>query len=306
MRDTRLRAAGGELWALVSQQHGVVTRQQLLARGLTSRVIAHRVRSGRLHPVYRGVYAVGRPHLESHGRWMAAVLACGSLARLSHTSGGALYEVIPLEGRARIHVSVPADVYRRIPGAVVHRREALSARNDVRHHGIPVTDPVSTMIDLATVLTPRQLETAINEADKRDLVSADQLRSALERFPRRTGVPALRALLDQHTFTLTDSDLEKLFLPIARGAGVARPKTRLCLNGFRVDFFWPDLGLVVETDGLRYHRTPAEQARDRLRDQTHTAAGLTPLRFTHAQIAFEPEYVSATLEVVARRLSEAL
>ena len=101
---------------------------------------------------------------------------------------------------------------------------------------------------------------------------------------------------------LTESELEQLFLPIARRAGLGLPITRALVNGFKVDFYWPELGLVVETDGLRYHRTPAQQARDRIRDQTHSAAGLTPLRFTHAQVRFETEYVEATVAKVARRL----
>jgi very-short-patch-repair endonuclease len=115
----------------------------------------------------------------------------------------------------------------------------------------------------------------------------------------------LRELLDRRTFVLTDSELERRFLPIARGAGLARPLTGRYLDGFKVDFYWPDLGLVVETDGLRYHRTAAEQACDRLRDQTHTARGLTALRFTHAQVRFEPDHVGEVLARVARRLTSA-
>ena len=108
--------------------------------------------------------------------------------------------------------------------------------------------------------------------------------------------------MDRLTFVLTESELERLFLPVARRAGLGLPTTRALVNGFKVDFYWPELGLVVETDGLRYHRTPAQQARDRIRDQTHSAAGLTPLRFTHAQVRFEAEYVEATVAKVARRL----
>ena len=110
----------------------------------------------------------------------------------------------------------------------------------------------------------------------------------------------LRELLDRRTFRLTDSELERLFLPIAREAGLSPPQTGVWLNGYEVDFYWPELGLVVETDGLRYHRTPAQQAKDRLRDQVHMAAGLRPLRFTHAQVAFEPHHVRTTLVAVAR------
>jgi very-short-patch-repair endonuclease len=101
---------------------------------------------------------------------------------------------------------------------------------------------------------------------------------------------------------MTDTELERRFLPIARRAGLSRPETQAHVNGFRVDFYWPELGLVVETDGLRYHRTPAQQAIDRIRDQAHAAAGLTPLRFTRAQVRYEPSHVEATVAAVARRL----
>src|SRR5207247_7427835 len=116
------------------------------------------------------------------------------------------------------------------------------------------------------------------------------------------GVGPLRRLLDHRTHVLTGSELERSCLPIARRAGLSLPQTRRRINGFVVDFYWPELGLVVETDGLRYHRTPAQQARDRFRDQAHAAAGLTPLRFTHAQIRWEPRHVERTLASVASRL----
>ena len=117
----------------------------------------------------------------------------------------------------------------------------------------------------------------------------------------RRGASTVRRVLDYRTFTLTDSETEQRFLPIARRAGLSLPQTQVYVNDFKVDFYWPDLGLIVETDGLRYHRTPAEQARDRLRDQTHTAAGLTCLRFTRAQVRFEPAHVGAVLSSVAGR-----
>jgi very-short-patch-repair endonuclease len=112
-------------------------------------------------------------------------------------------------------------------------------------------------------------------------------------------------LLDLQTFTITDSELERRFLRLARAAGLPTPETQAWVNGFRVDFHWPRLGLVVETDGLRYHRTPAQQARDRLRDQAHTAAGLTALRFAGVQVRFEADQVQATLVAVAKRLDGA-
>jgi very-short-patch-repair endonuclease len=116
----------------------------------------------------------------------------------------------------------------------------------------------------------------------------------------------LRAVLDYRTFTLTDSQLERLFLPIARAAGLPLPSRHRWVNGFKVDFFWPELRLIVETDGLTYHRTPAQQAKDAVRDQTHIAAGFTVLRFTRAQVKYEPAHVQAVLEQVAGRLLAAM
>ena len=279
----------------------MVARGQLRELGFSVAAIEHRVATGRLHRVWRGVYAVGRAELTERGRWMAAVLRCGPQAALSHESAAALWRIRNQRGGA-IEVSVDAQRDPRPPGIRVHRRAGLAAPDLTTRHAISVTSPVRTLLDLATRLPPAQLEAAINEADKHDLVDPDALRSALNAHTRQRGVAPLRAILDRRTFVLTDSGLERLFLPIARRAGLPKPITRLRLNGFKVDFYWPDLGLVVESDGLRYHRTPAEQARDRLRDQTHAAAGLTPLRFTHAQVKFEPRHVEGVLVMVARRL----
>jgi very-short-patch-repair endonuclease len=148
-------------------------------------------------------------------------------------------------------------------------------------------------------LNGTQLERAVNEAVNRDLVDLDELRAAV--IGRAGGRP-LGTMLDRDTFALTDSELEQYFLPIARAAGLPRPQTQAHVNGFRVDFYWPELGLVVEADSLRFHRTPAQQRRDRERDQAHAIAGLTPLRFTHWQIAREPRHVKGVLTAVVATL----
>ncbi len=153
-------------------------------------------------------------------------------------------------------------------------------------------------------LDRRGVERMINEADKYNLTHPPQLRKVLDARTGEPGVAKLRFILDRRTFRLTKEELERRFLPLARKAGLPVPLTGQWVNEFEVDFYWPDLGLVVETDGLRYHRTPAEQARDRLRDQTHTAAGLTPLRFTHEQVRYEPEHVLAVLQATVRVLLE--
>ena len=295
----------GEAWALAEKQHWVLTRRQLLDLRFSDPAIRHRIAKGRLHPIWPGVYAVGRPRLGRHGLWMAAVLACGPQAFLSDESAAMLLEIIP-GTRSLLHVSVPRGQWPRGGrGIRIHRRRGLTDADVTRHLGIPVTSPALTLLDLAPRLSREQLERAIGEADKHDRIDPESLRHELGRFTGRPGIAALRDTLGRHTFVLTDSELERRFLPLASQAGLPLPLTQQHLSGFRVDFYWPDLGLVVETDGLRYHRTPAQQAKDRLRDQAHAAAGLTPLRFTRSQVRFEPDRVRSVLEAVAARLRAA-
>jgi very-short-patch-repair endonuclease len=234
---------------------------------------------------------------------MAAVLACGEGAGLSHSSAAALWR-IGREERGLLEISLPSSFDRRRPGIRIHRRPSLNPERDLtREYGIPVTTPVQTLIDMALRLDRAGIERMINEADKYNLAHPPGLRRALEVRAGEPGAATLRSILDQRTFRLTKEELERRFLPLARKAGLPVPLTGQWVNEFEVDFYWPDLGLVVETDGLRYHRTPAEQARDRLRDQAHTAAGLTPLRFTHEQVRYEPEHVLKILAQTASRFA---
>lgn len=305
MGRSKLQPRSALTWDLVRRQHGVVSRSQLLTLGLSSHAIQHRIEKGRLHPLWRGVYAVGRPQVAKHGRYMAAVLACGPTALLSHRSAGDLWGM-HRDRSPGIDIVVPDSAQRRRPGIRVHRQRALDL---TAHHpidGIPVTHPVWTLMDLASCLSHDQIEAAINEANRLDLANPEDLRAAIESSAPRPGLSRLRALLDRQTFALTDSPLERLFLPLVLSAGLPPPLTQVEVSGFRVDFYWPQLGLVVETDGLRYHRTPSQQTRDRRRDQTHAAAGLTTLRFSTAQVRFEPDHVRLTLTAVAARLGERL
>jgi very-short-patch-repair endonuclease len=276
----------------------VIALFQLLALGYTRRAVEHRVATGRLHPIYRGVYAVGRPEVDRKGWWMGAVLACRLQVALSHETAAALWRMCPERGDG-IHVVGPRGQDHRHPGVVAHRSRTLAPADLTRRENIPVTTPLRTLIDLATRLPAPALEAAINDADKLDLITPAALRATLDDRRGQRGVRPLREILERDEFVLTDSELERRFLRITRRAGLGPPLTQKLVNGFRVDFYWPDLGLVVETDGLRYHRTPSEQARDRIRDQTHIAAGLTALRFTHRQVRFEAPYVERTLRVTA-------
>jgi very-short-patch-repair endonuclease len=291
---------GQRIWALVKRQHGVVAHRQLLELGLERSSIRWRVKSGRLHAVRRGVYAVGRPELSRHGRWMAAVLACGSGAALSHGSAAALWG-FGSEPPGLVETSLPPGERCRRPGIRAHRRAALRPGDVTEHEGIPVTSPVRTLIDQATRLPPVRLERAVNEADKLDWVAADALYGALDDYRGVPGVAPLRKLLDPLHFRLSDSGLERAMRPLAKTAGLPVPETKAWVNGYEVDFFWPELGIVVETDGLRYHRTASQQRRGLERDQSHLAAGLWPLRFSHWQVAHEPAHVRRVLRHAAER-----
>jgi len=238
----------------------------------------------------RGVYAVGWPQLTRERRWMAAILACGEGAVLSHRSAAALWG-IGGERSGRTDVSVRRRCELRRPGLRVRGRPSLRSADITAVDMIPVTAIARTLVDLATELPPRRLERAVNEADKRDLVDPEGLRAALDRFKGEPGAPTLRMLLDRRTFRLSDSDLEILFRPIAETAGLPPPLSKQIVNGWEVDFYWPDLDLVIETDGLRYHRTASTQTRDVRRDRAHALAGMTPLRVTHYEVKYERNHV---------------
>jgi predicted transcriptional regulator of viral defense system len=212
MSDARSK----QTWELAGRQHGIVTRRQLLALGFSSRSIEHRRSTGRLHLVARGVYAVGWPALDQRRRWMAAVLACGDDAALSHRSAAALLG-IGTELPGRIDVSAPRRCELRRPGLLIRGRPSLAAGDLGVSDGISVTSPVRTLVDLATELEPMRLERAVNDADKLGLVDPETLREELARFRGEPGVHLLRLLLDKLFFQLSDSDLEIYFRRIVKG-----------------------------------------------------------------------------------------
>src|SRR3954454_7957383 len=276
---------------LAKRQHWVVTRVQLLALGFTRNEIEHRIESGRLPPIWPGIYAVDRPDLTQEGRFSAAVLACGAGAVLSHLSAAILWGLIRVRARM-IEVSVPLNRNPRRKGIKVHRRKII---DPTRHKGIPVTTPTQTLLDVALRLNGEQYERAVNEAANKDLIDPEELRAALETLGSQPGIRPLRRLLDRDTYVVTDTELEQRFVPIARRAALPKPEAQAHLNGRRVDFYFRELGIVVEANSLRFHRTASQQANDARRSQAHIKAGLLPIPFTHHQITHDPTYVAATL-----------
>jgi very-short-patch-repair endonuclease/predicted transcriptional regulator of viral defense system len=296
MTPTKAASRNAAAWQLARRQHGVLTRRDLLALGFTADAIKHRIATGRLHRVRRGIYAVGRRDLTREGWWMAAVLASGDDTILSHGSAAALWGIGP-EWRL-IEVSVRHRAWSRLSGVKGRARPSLPDHDVTVHRGIPVTVVPRTILDqAATPVSDASLERLVNEADAARHIDLDipALRRYCDLHGGEPGVRRLRRLLDPETFRLSDSELERLFRPLAIAAGLSQPLTKVFVNGYEVDFYWPELALVVETDSLRFHRNAIKQSRDLLRDQVHTAAGLTTLRFTHWQVAREPGHVEAIL-----------
>jgi very-short-patch-repair endonuclease len=290
----------GNAWALARSQHDVVTHTQLRELGYSGEAIKHRVRTGRLFALWRGVYAVGRPNVTQRGRWKAATLACGPQCALDGESGLALWDVRSNERKA-IEMAIPEWHSHRLPGIKVRRVRGLGDHT-TQIDGIPVLSLPLLFVQLARQVRSGTLEAAITEADKLDLMHVEELRREIDALRGRPGVATLRTLIDRATFRYSDSELERAMRPIIRAAGLPEPEMGVRVNGWKVDFHWPHLDFVIETDGGRFHRTPFQQSRDRRRDQAHTLAGTTHLRFTHPQIRWERPYVEGAIRKVAKRL----
>jgi very-short-patch-repair endonuclease/predicted transcriptional regulator of viral defense system len=292
----RLEIVDQRIARLAGRQHGVIATRQLAALGVPQRSVSHRAASGRLHRIHRGVYAVGHPILTANGRRMAAVLAAGPGAVLSHASAAALWEIRPTAA-ARIDISVRSAGGRaKRPGLRIHRTPTLRADEITEHEHIPVTTPSRTLLDLAATLPRRALERALDEAEIRELYDLTSLDAVARAHAGERGAKALTEVLDHEAgTTLTDSELEELMLALCDDHHLERPRPRTWVAGLRVDFLFAPARLVVETDGYRYHHTRRAFERDRERDAILARAGYRTLRFTHRQLTREPAMVAATL-----------
>ena len=170
----------------------------------------------------------------------------------------------------------------------------------MRRRGIAVTTVTQTLVDLAPRQTRDEREAMIGQADQRRLTNPEKLRKALDSMPRQPGLKILKQTLDRRNFVMTHTELERRFVPLAFDAGFTKPITQRYLGTNRVDFIWPELRLVVEVDGLTYHRTPAQQAKDIVAMNGYAGRGFQTMRFTHEQVRYEPDYVRDTLRGVLR------
>ena len=277
-----------------------MARAQLAAAGISSSAVGRWAVEGRLHRVHRGVYAVGHPVLTVNGRRMAAVLAAGPGAVLSHASAAALWD-LRRTSATRIDVTVRNRAGRaRRPGLRIHRTPTLRDDEITEHQAIRVTTPARTLLDLASSLPRRALERALDEAEIRGLYDRRELEAVALAHAGERGTAALQqALDDDGEPTLTDSELEELMLALCDAHGIERPSPRTRVAGLRVDFVFKASRLIIETDSWTYHRTRRAFERDRERDAILARAGYRTLRFTHRQLTREPAMVADTIRSLA-------
>ncbi len=269
---------------LADTQHGVVAYRQLEALGLGARAIEHRIAVGRLHRIHKGVYAVGRRTLSRHGRWMAAVLACGPDAVLSHRSAAALWGL--RQSAWKIEVTVPKD--RRRAEIRVHRAK-LRDDEITREDGIPVTTVARTLLDLAAVIDRGQLARAVEQADRLRAFDLRAVEAVLSHARRRSGTVALRDVLAEYREPADiRSELERRFVALLPRSRLPTPHVNVLVGGFVVDFLWPQSRLVVELDGRAYHTSPRAFERDRVRDAKLQRAGYRVMRITHRRLRDDP------------------
>jgi very-short-patch-repair endonuclease len=269
------------------RQHGVVARSQLLDAGIPSHLIDRHLRQGRLDALHRGVYGIG-PILPPRAREMAACLACGPRAVISHGSAAGLWGILaPVPKGAAIEVAVRQGHHVR-PGIIVHRLSTLRDDECTRTDGVPVSTPARTLLDLAVAAPHRTIERALDEAVARRLVTPAKMRCILERHAGRPGTRRLRAVLDRDHPAFTRSEAEERFLELVRGAHLSPPERNVLVGRHQVDVLWRAERLVVEIDGYAFHSSRRAFERDRLRDRELAGHGYRVIRVTWRHLVNEP------------------
>ncbi len=290
--------ATGASSMLAERQHGVIARWELLELGFTARQVDARTETARLHRIHRGVYEVGHARLSERGRLLAAALAAGRPAILSHGSAGNLHGDIPL-GRIP---EVTAPDARRSPPGIKRYGNILTPSEVMSKNGLPLTAPARTILDLAAILPLGQLERVVAKAIHRHRVSESGLRALLEAHPCRRGVESLRAVLASGNGARgeTRSSLEDLFLPFLDLYGLPRPLLNVAIEvdgrpPMVVDCMWRRQRLIAELDSREHHGDWVTQRADRARDRALASAGWRTTRITYGDLAQHPASLAADL-----------
>jgi Protein of unknown function (DUF559) len=291
------RPADRAIADLAARQHGVVAHRQLLTRGLGEGAVRHRIANGRLHRVHAGVYAVGHRVLSASGLRLAAVLACGPGAVLSHRDAAAVWGIRSCS-RMTTDVSTAGGARSRA-GIDVHRVKRLHPDDRTLVDGIPTTTVERTLLDLAEVTNRAELERAFDEAERRRLLDLSSFDALFARSTGRHGLGATRGVLKKTTSADTRSALESAFVRFCDAWNIPAPQTNVLVEGFVVDALWPEQKLIVELDGYAFHGTTRNAfERDRVRDADLQRAGYRVLRLTWRRLHEDPGPVAATLRAL--------
>jgi len=289
---------------LAAGQHGVVALGQLVALGLNASTVRNRVAVGRLHRIHRGVYAVGHALLTRDGRIMAAILACGAGAAISHRTAAVKWS-LGITMRRWIDVTAGAYTRRHRAGIRLHSAQGLAPRDVIVVDNISTTALARTLLDVAEDATRRELERACDRAATQRLLDMAAVDDVLARAGGRRGAPILAAVLAEHRVgsTLTRNELEERFLQIARDTGLPPDAVNRWIpfpdgGGAEADFVYKRQRLIAEVDGRDPHTTRQAFEADRRRDQQLALLGWRVIRFTWRQVMHEPGYVAATLHAL--------
>ena len=277
----------------------MVVRWQLLEAGVTVGAIDYALHTGRLRQVHRGVYMIGGAAVCIEARWIAAVLAYGPGAVLSHRDAAALWRLLFPPRRKMVDVTTPRRSRNGYDGIDLHRTRSLSSPSVTVVRAIPVTTVSRTLVDLADVAPDNHLCRAVEEADRLGWLDLRDLDARMRELNGRHGLPKLQRLLERHRPTgFSRSDLERRFLSLIAAVGLPPPLVNKKLQGVEVDFHWPDRRLVVEVDGYEWHRTRARFVDDRARDRALTVAGWRVLRVPDETLEHDPRSVEADLRAL--------
>jgi very-short-patch-repair endonuclease len=284
---------------IAGRQHGIVARSQVEGLGLSGETVDRWIRKERLHRIHPGVYALGHGAITRRGRSMAAVLASGSGAVLSHRSAAALWGIWG-SGAGESHVTVPR--HTRSQRSIHRHFGALLDDEVTKRDGIPVTSAARTVLDLAADRDEAAAESALREMEYLAIYGPVSLPTLLERYPRHGGAAVVGRCLER----LKDdpggrirSPLEELFLPFLDEYRIPRPRVNAWLSigdeRFQIDCLWPDARLIGELDGFASHGTRQAMRADRKRDRQLLAANYRVVRIVDSQIRSEPSAVAADL-----------
>jgi very-short-patch-repair endonuclease len=287
---------------LATRQHGIVTREQLLGLGLSPSTVDRWARIGRLHRVHRGIYAVGHTATRRQASYVAAVLAAGPGAALSHVSAAAWWEIRPWS-HGRIHIIVPtANGRSGHRGVNLHRARTLRPNEVTTHDGLAVTTVARTLLDL-TATQPRHItDRAVEVATSRRLVHAD-VHDVIAAHPNAPNKQSLIELLAYHGDSphRRRSDFEAYVVDLCRTHGIPLPQTDVPLLGEVVDAYWPEYRVVAEPDGMTWHGTRAAARRDRKKDGERIAHGIITVRITDEMAQQDGRATAAAIRGAMRR-----